>query len=84
MSDPASLSSKSRERKIMNLSNIIALIESIIGVAQPIIAAHIHNPKTQQVEATILTTVEGAAQIVAGVNAKAAAATPPATPPPTT
>jgi hypothetical protein len=83
MTAPASLSSKSGERKIMNLSNIIALIESIIGVAQPIIAAHIHNPKTQQVEATILTTVEGAAQIVAGVNAKAAA-TPPATPPPTT
>jgi hypothetical protein len=66
----------------MNLSSIIALIEGIVGAAQPIIAAHIHNPKTQQIEATILTTVEGAAQIVAGVNAKAAAT--PATTPPTT
>jgi hypothetical protein len=68
----------------MNLSSIIALVEGIIGVAQPIIAAHLHNPKSQQIEATILTTVEGVSQIVAGVNAKAAAATPPATPPSTT
>jgi hypothetical protein len=65
----------------MNLSSIIALIEGIIGVAQPIIAAHIHNPKTQQVEATILTTLEGAGQIVAAVNTKAAAAATPPVPP---
>jgi hypothetical protein len=63
----------------MNLSSIIALIEGIIGVAQPIVAAHIHNPKSQQIEATILTTLEGAGQIVAAVNTKAAA-TPPVPP----
>ena len=45
--------------------NWLALIESILGVGAKIVPVFIHNPKSQQIEAAVVTTVAEIGNIAA-------------------
>lgn len=56
---------------------ILALIVSIAGPIENLIALHIHNPKSQQIEATVITDVNTALGVAAAITAAKTPATPP-------
>jgi hypothetical protein len=56
--------------------SILSILEAVFGIAEPIILAHIHDPKTQQVATTVVTTVNALTSAVDAHNTKVAA-TPP-------
>ena len=47
--------------------NWLALLQGIFGVAEVVIPIFIHNPKSQQLEAVVLTTAAGALSVVGAV-----------------
>jgi hypothetical protein len=63
--------------------NFLSIIEAILGEGTQIASMFIHNPKSQQIEAVVVSTAEGIVQGLAGAQSAAAAkaVTPlPATP----
>ena len=60
------------------MAAILALIEAIAGPIENLVALHIHNPKSQQIEATVVTdanTVLGVAAAICGAKTTASSTT---------
>jgi hypothetical protein len=47
-------------------SNLLAIFQLILGEAEQIIPIFIHNPKSQQIEGIVVTTVNAATAALAG------------------
>ena len=56
--------------------NWLKLIQLIIGTAESIVPIFIHNPKSQQIEAAIITTVNAVDEVAAQLGPPTATPTP--------
>lgn len=62
------------------MNTFLKIFQAILGEAEQIVPIFIHNPKSQQVEGVIVTTLNGALQGLASTGAAAPAAPAPPAP----
>lgn len=59
------------------MNTFLKIFQAILGEAEQIVPIFIHNPKSQQVEGVIVTTLNGALQGLASTGAATPAPAPP-------